>query len=211
MRIRWTNLCDYLTPRLERWATDLITTTLIKMNQARMSTTPTDLLSFLDTRHSCQASDPRDMIFALLGVASGCREALACIDINYALSAEQVYIQTTRYLLGHFNLGRLAKSIALSAPRGVLPSWVPDWGVQSPWTRQDPEISPGKSQPRANSFDPVLVVGRTKKHEVIQEVSEILPPSTNYSKRFRGRIDDIVAMRGSAGSYYGLDLGSVHG
>jgi hypothetical protein len=74
-----------------------------------------------------QASDPRDKVYAFIGMASdGCG-----IPIDYKCSKRAVYLRTTRMLRLHSSL--LSVLLAVESPdrpiasRPELPSWVPDW------------------------------------------------------------------------------------
>jgi hypothetical protein len=74
-----------------------------------------------------QASDPRDKVYAFIGMASD-----SCgIPIDYKCSKRAVYIRTARSLRLHSGL--LSVLLAVESPDRpvasgpVLPSWVPDW------------------------------------------------------------------------------------
>jgi hypothetical protein len=79
--------------------------------------------------HHLNSSDPRDKIFALLGLASD-QKALSEKGVipDYTKSTREVYIFTTSVLLqqGHISLLSLIQPHKPSA-HGNLPSWVPDW------------------------------------------------------------------------------------
>jgi hypothetical protein len=69
------------------------------------------------------ATDPRDRVFALLGIAND--EAAKEIVADYTLSCEHAYIMTATALLRHGH----DDVLSLCRQRGVctdLPSWVPD-------------------------------------------------------------------------------------
>jgi hypothetical protein len=79
------------------------------------------------------ATDPRDRVYALLGIANDA--AAKDIVADYTLPCEQAYIMTARVLLqhGHDDI------LSLCRTRGEcknLPSWVPDWSanLRTPWT-----------------------------------------------------------------------------
>ncbi|KAF5537802.1 heterokaryon incompatibility (het-6OR allele) [Fusarium napiforme] len=85
----------------------------------------TTLLSLLQEFSSRRATDDRDKVFALLGLAMD----IKTIEPNYSLSTVQVYRNTVIDLIKHS--GSLA---ALSGDMkrknsGSIPSWVPDWSV----------------------------------------------------------------------------------
>lgn len=78
---------------------------------------------FMSYRFNC--TDPRDKVFAMLGLA----QALV-LQPDYSSSVEDVYLQTTQFLL--VALGNLDILCCVSHPKRVatLPSWVPDWQAQ---------------------------------------------------------------------------------
>ncbi|KAI1416461.1 HET-domain-containing protein [Hypoxylon sp. FL1857] len=86
---------------------------------------PKGLLQLLDATSNCAASDPRDNVFAVLGLLrDGIFEGLVP---DYCLSTEQVYIGIASYLIL-----RHSKTEILSYPKGrsgILPTWVPDWSI----------------------------------------------------------------------------------
>lgn len=78
---------------------------------------------FMSYRFNC--TDPRDKVFAMLGLA----QALV-LQPDYNSSVEDVYLQTTHFLL--VALGNLDILCCVSHPKSIatLPSWVPDWQAQ---------------------------------------------------------------------------------
>ena len=78
---------------------------------------------FMSYHFSC--TDPRDKVFAMLGLA----QTLG-LKPDYNSSVEDVYLRTTQFLvLAHGNLDILC---CVSHPKRIatLPSWVPDWQAQ---------------------------------------------------------------------------------
>ncbi|KAI0113125.1 HET-domain-containing protein [Daldinia grandis] len=97
-------------------------------NKNRMSELD-GLLQLLDATSSCQASDPRDNVFAVLGLLrDSIFEGLAP---DYLLSKEEVYIGIASYLVL-----RHSKTEILLYPKeyppNSLPTWVPDWSIYRP-------------------------------------------------------------------------------
>lgn len=79
-----------------------------------------------------EASDPRDRVYALVGIGND--EVSREIIPDYELSCGQAYNLTARALLRHGNLDILS----LCRKRNLdedLPSWVPDWSASNrePW------------------------------------------------------------------------------
>lgn len=88
------------------------------------------LLDALLLGRSCNASDPRDKVFGLLGIVS--EESRPPAD--YSLSPAEVYTQIVMYLLKVQKrgldavLGNLCyRSVESRVQMKDLPSWVPDW------------------------------------------------------------------------------------
>jgi hypothetical protein len=83
------------------------------------------------------STDPRDKVFALLGLAED-RQELKTLSVfpDYSRSKEEVYITTMAALLQQGHISMLSLCRASEIP-GTLPSWVPDWSVPMPETLQD--------------------------------------------------------------------------
>ncbi|KAI0839706.1 HET-domain-containing protein [Hypoxylon sp. FL0890] len=124
---------------------------------------PEGLLRLLDATSNCAASDPRDNVFAVLGLLrDGIFEGLIP---DYCLSTEQVYIGIASYLILRHN-----KTEILSYPKGrsgLLPTWVPDWSVYRPpnFTSEDDDF--------VDQFTPTPVAGTHVEDEVKQDQQSI--------------------------------------
>jgi hypothetical protein len=91
-------------------------------------------VTLLDLLHDCrifEATDPRDKVYGLLGIAPPDSEAIS-VEVDYCKSVEEVYEDLARVILsssGNLDL--------LSVPQGNsqlgerLPSWAPDWSYKS--------------------------------------------------------------------------------
>ena len=94
---------------------------------------PPSLLELLTVTRGLAATDPRDKIYALLGIATG---AGSDIVPDYTVSVEELYMDLTRRLLcaktdefylDILNVPRQTKISLASETTRRLPSWVPDW------------------------------------------------------------------------------------
>jgi Heterokaryon incompatibility protein (HET) len=77
--------------------------------------------------HHFNATDPRDKIFALLGLATDAEDAV--LNPDYNASVEEVYTNTALYLLQRDASILILHSSGIGRPRKYkdLPSWVPRW------------------------------------------------------------------------------------
>lgn len=113
---------------------------LLSLAVIRQLQDPSQLMSMLRLGRDCQSSDPRDKVFALLGLIVGAgAEGLVA---DYSRSVADVYTWIARYLidvqkvaaldiLGEVNLVEQGASQAYD-----LPSWVPDWSNSGQTFRQ---------------------------------------------------------------------------
>ena len=86
-----------------------------------------DLLSLLCKGRTCNATDTRDKVFAMLPLlADAYPEGLRA---DYNKSTAQVFVETAMWLLSAVGLSFLPSAGGISKIAGV-PSWVPDWSVQ---------------------------------------------------------------------------------
>jgi len=77
-----------------------------------------------------QATDPRDKVFALLGLVSHALEESILPD--YQKSASEVYTNMAKHLLRRDFLVKAIPEAGIGNPRKLpdLPSWVLDWSAQ---------------------------------------------------------------------------------
>ena len=85
------------------------------------------LLDLLRLTRGCLSTDPRDRVFALMGIVTN-PDPLE-IKADYRLSAEEVYLSVAIHNLEKLKnvelLGNAGSSSTAQNPK--LPSWVPDW------------------------------------------------------------------------------------
>lgn len=87
------------------------------------------LLQLLKTYRDREASDPRDKIYAMLGIAGDL--SIYGIVPDYRIPFEEVYKATTlQLILAYRSLEALNLTFGLSKT-SQLPSWTPDWRVSS--------------------------------------------------------------------------------
>lgn len=121
------------------------------------------ILELLENASSCQATDPKDMIYSLLGLAAdvesessnAVRQATASnlkLEINYneSLSVQQLYIDFAKlYIRTHEDNPLDVITFSRYSPQRMqgLPSWVPDW-VSLRTAACDSLIRPTKPSPQ---------------------------------------------------------------
>jgi hypothetical protein len=129
-----------------------------------------------------KATDPRDLVFALLGIAKDAEEL--GIRPNYAKSCEEVFTATTVTFLERGDLSILT---LCQSPRRLdgLPSWVPDWSSSLKSTMQgvlrffsasgNHEASPRIDRTRSNTLSLTGIL-----FDVVHSVGNIRPKIETY-------------------------------
>jgi hypothetical protein len=107
---------------------------LFACKRARLSTESSHpmhfrLSSLLDKFRIKNATDPRDMVYAILNLANIRPELTYLLIPNYALTVEHVYTRTAKYIILEENNLNLFGSCTYSHSLD-LPSWVPAWNCQ---------------------------------------------------------------------------------
>ncbi|KAK7182952.1 hypothetical protein PSPO01_11051 [Paraphaeosphaeria sporulosa] len=94
----------------------------------------TYVLDMVARSRRLEATDPRDKIFALLGISSGVDPDDSRIAVDYSKSLSQVYEDFARYTI---DAGRSfdVLSYAVASLEWDWPTWVPDWRQTMPTSR----------------------------------------------------------------------------
>lgn len=106
------------------------------------------LSSLLRQAQFREASNARDRIYCLLGMASSNQEDIYKVD--YSLSVEQVYIQFTRSMLRADKHLELLSDASRGEQSASLPSWVPDWRLPLTVTPISQRLQDGSSRYHVN-------------------------------------------------------------
>lgn len=151
---------SFNTLRIPKQNFDTIPKWLLEYSQLEMGVTarPKDLLALLDATSNCSSKDPRDKVFAILGLVSGAMYEGLTPDYN--LSLERLYTGVATYLLL-----RQGNAKILSYPRSALtslPSWVPDWSADRAHLIEAPVDMDFESHTR-----PLKKEGGTELHDVV--------------------------------------------
>jgi Heterokaryon incompatibility protein (HET) len=134
---------DFNSPDITRFHR-VITLDQLRLTRRR-SGRDSDFLSLLDNSRTCEASDPRDKIFALSGLATDTQREAGKPD--YCISVDEAYIrfvnaiiesERTLNILGHcqeavrnpqsWSSFKILPSTFV--PKRTLPSWTPDWTLE---------------------------------------------------------------------------------
>ena len=88
---------------------------------------PVTLQSALIGCRFFKSTNPRDMIYALLGIVTDAGDA--ALDPDYNASVQMIFTKTTQILLTTNNSLKILHIAGIGWPRALtdLPSWVPDW------------------------------------------------------------------------------------
>lgn len=125
-------------------------------------------------RQCLESTDPRDKIFALLGIAKD-EEELKQLGLspNYKISKRDVYVKTMIALLkqGRIEMLSFCRDSALPC---YLPSWVPDWSQPMIETLQDTKPDHVTLFPKFNASKgtlPRVIVRLAKKKTTIKGIA----------------------------------------
>jgi hypothetical protein len=88
-----------------------------------------DLVTLLYSSNRCKCSDPRDRVYALLGMVDATNEE-NLIDVNYTKSICEVYQETVIQNLQASDRLDILRYCEFQDELGELPSWTPDWRRQ---------------------------------------------------------------------------------
>ncbi|KAK1854811.1 heterokaryon incompatibility protein HET-6-like protein [Colletotrichum chrysophilum] len=87
-----------------------------------------------------EATDPRDRVFGLLGIAQAEEDLFShtrnCeLQADYSLSCQHVFIGIVAHCLLNSGWDQILYAACGTKARNECPSWVPEWGSQEEWRR----------------------------------------------------------------------------
>ncbi|KAK6820597.1 hypothetical protein PG987_014997 [Apiospora arundinis] len=140
-------------------------------------------------RQGSHVTDPRDLFFSLMGLASDYRVYRKFLVPDYSRPVRQVYIAAARYMLQQLGLSHFLTYAAESQTEATqksnvldLPSWVPDWGVQTSLTtitqaENEMTTEPPITSSEAESPDEegLLVVEELAIFGTVERIANVLP------------------------------------
>ncbi|PVH77863.1 hypothetical protein DL98DRAFT_495122 [Cadophora sp. DSE1049] len=186
------------------------------------------LLDLLVTKRGSEASDARDMVFAISGVASVPVKERQ-LKITYEKSPAGVYMDTVKYLIdeGSYEIlshAGLHPSTTSRSSKHQIPSWAPDWRRPSPYKTKIVDwiaTSPSSHLLRNNHIylphhNSLICLGHQSKSHTIQSISA----DTSEVKPAAGSIGRVIwddkwrrrkLIEHGVSSDLGTRLGSVEG
>ncbi|KAH7360156.1 heterokaryon incompatibility protein-domain-containing protein, partial [Rhexocercosporidium sp. MPI-PUGE-AT-0058] len=87
------------------------------------------LIDMLSRARSLEATEPRDKIFAVLGISAGIDKDAEASLIDYSLPVAKVYRNFAEYMIESSQSYDILSAVAVTTSDG-MPSWVPDWGTE---------------------------------------------------------------------------------
>lgn len=136
----WSSFCAALRTSKLHEVEDNMAAWVVTLSASEKSEPDTLTRLCKDTAH-CQAGDPRDRIFALMGLISDKEAAL--LPVDYSLSAQQVFTGISAYWTVQGEATHLLACIFTDNRTSGLPSWVPDWSDQGSEARDaDGSLAP---------------------------------------------------------------------
>lgn len=91
---------------------------------------PAQLLPLLDMTMHCEASDPRDKVYALFGLLTGVMSPTFVAD--YTITVPDLYKRIARDIAETNGPLEAIRRVGHGSFRAQLPSWVPDWTASGP-------------------------------------------------------------------------------
>ncbi|KAI0187892.1 heterokaryon incompatibility protein-domain-containing protein, partial [Xylaria flabelliformis] len=135
-RVRWLDLCRLLEENKEEryglTALETMDNIRAEYHESSNSEEPIKrtLWQVLQSRKGCQVSDPRDIVFAHMGIISDRRVAEELIRVDYSQTVLEVFVAMGRYFRYHDGFKAKLDNTSTPSPLRAtfsLPSWVPDW------------------------------------------------------------------------------------
>lgn len=114
-----------LSAGLPQFSTPLLKTKIYHLYRISNALTTLDSDKLFYMTSNCECSDPRDKIFAILGLLP--RNFASSIELAYGAAAEKVYMQSYLAFIGVTHRLTLLGSLSSKKVMSTRPSWVPDF------------------------------------------------------------------------------------
>ena len=142
----------------------------INLLKIRRAVEPSPLIYLMRSLRHFQATDPRDKVFALLGIASDSQ--VLGLRPDYRKSCEEVYTDVTRAFIqnGYIEILSLSESAKQSI---VLPSWVPDWSYTTHRCPLQQRALDRSARPLTSILQPAFSASGLRRHVANQDHGDI--------------------------------------
>jgi hypothetical protein len=164
--------------------------TLIAMNDARSRRKGNDLFELLRTRRGFEATDHRDIIYALLGLVEDDQRQIAGA-VDYTLPVQRAFFLAACNFLRRRSNGGLEALLSDAGAAGpsVDPSWVPNWALPAytmPFPEVDNRIEFGIGPLRGRYYeivpDPPILLSLGLPLGVIKALGPVFPPASSVDR-----------------------------
>ncbi|RYC62822.1 hypothetical protein CHU98_g3382 [Xylaria longipes] len=175
------SMCYKLTPLYRRPTTVPALRSLKLFSELRQVGLPWDMTTLLNKARRFKASEPRDRVYSLIGLAGEADESsvlLTALRANYNRPVQGVFRDLTRYIIMSSRNLSILTLIRYNPDWNKYPSWVVDFAGDVLWER----ISHFARSVRANGWHLV--------QEITNDAAGGLPVEIQHSS------DDILALKG---------------
>jgi hypothetical protein len=102
---------------------------LVVDNRGRLQSikSHTPLITLLRYAHGSKATDPRDYVFALLGISLEAEEPILQPNYEKDERKEKTYLRVAKYMVEKGHALELLQHVTFDGSSRNLPSWVPQW------------------------------------------------------------------------------------
>jgi len=142
----------------------------INLLKIRRAAEPSPLIYLMRSLRHFQATDPRDKVFALLGIASDSQ--VLGLRPDYRKSYEEAYTDVTRAFIqnGYIEILSLSESAKQSI---LLPSWVPDWSYTTHRCPLQQRALDRSTRPLTSILQPAFSASGLRRHVANQDHGDI--------------------------------------
>ncbi|KAF2823250.1 HET-domain-containing protein [Ophiobolus disseminans] len=114
-----------------------------------------DLLKVLQKSRNCSASDPKDKVYAVLGLVQP--HIIKALSVDYSSTTEEVYTDVGQHLImEHHCLNLLKHAVSWDIPGNLTPmtnpTWVPQWDDKTTFDPLPPQFSIPEMQELSESW-----------------------------------------------------------